>query len=454
VAIDKRVASAAEAVGDIPDGVRLGIGGFGPSRTYAALIPALLARGTKDLRVVANSVGGNANSIWTLLENHRIKHITVSISRGADEYIRSGEIGIELVPQGTLVERLRAGGSGIAAFYTRTGYGTRVAEGKDVRWFDGRPYLLEEGITLDYAFIRADRADRFGNVSFRGVGSNLNPSMAKSAKVVIVEAREVVEGWLEPDTVDLPGVFVSRVIQQAPEPVPFPRTRRGGVDVDVPVQYDGRPGWTRRQMAAVAAELLPEGACVNLGLGIPTLVSNFTKGRDIVTHAENGMLGAGEDATEQDYEQDVYNAASGYVHLDPGAAFFDSLTSFEMVRGGKVDVVILGALQVDGQGDLANWATADRQGGTIGGAMDLAAGGATLVVMMPHLANDGSQKLVERCSYPLTGIGCVDVVVTDLCVLRRTGGRFRLEAVAPGFTAGEIAGLTEMTFDVPGDVPG
>ncbi|HKE64479.1 MAG TPA: 3-oxoacid CoA-transferase subunit A [Micromonosporaceae bacterium] len=446
--IDKRVASAADAVADIPDGAVLGIGGFGPSRTYQGLIPALLERGTKDLCIVANSVGGNPNSIWTLLENHRIAHITVSISRGADDFIRTGEIGIELVPQGTLVERLRAGGSGIAAFYTRTGYGTRVAEGKDVRWFDGEPYIMERGLSLDFAFIRAHRADRFGNVSFRGVGRNLNPAMAKAARVVIVEAQHVVDA-LAPEEIDLPGVFVTRVLQQAPEVVPFPKVRRGGADIDTAVTYDGRPGWTRREMARVAAELLPEPSYVNLGLGIPTLVSNFTKGRDIVTHAENGMLGAGEDATADDYDQDVYNAASYYVHLDHGASFFDSVTSFEMVRGGKVDFVILGALQVDSYGSLASWATADRHGGTIGGAMDLAAGGAQLMVMMTHLTNDKQHKLVRRCAYPLTGVGCVDYVVTDLCVLHRIDSRFTVVRVAPGFTAEEIESMTEMPVTCP-----
>jgi 3-oxoacid CoA-transferase len=449
MAINKVLASAAEAVADIPDGARLGIGGFGPSRTYAALIPALLQRGTKDLRIVANSVGGNVNSVWTLLENHRISHIMVSISRGADEYIRSGEIGLELVPQGTLVERLRAGGSGIAAFYTRTGYGTRVGAGKDVRWFDGAPYILERGLTLDYAFIRADRCDRFGNVAFRGVGRNLNLSMAKSARVVIVEAAHVVDA-LDPDEVELPGVFVSRVIRQAPEIVPFPKTRRGGADIDTAIEYDGRTGWTRREMAQVAAALLPEPSYVNLGLGMPTLVSNFIQGRDIVAHSENGMLGAGQDATPQDYDQDVYNAGSGYVRLEPGASFFDTMTSFEMVRGGRVDFVVLGALQVDELGNLANWATADRYGGTIGGAMDLAAGGASLMVMMTHLAADGGQKLVRRCSYPLTGQGCVDFVVTDLCVLRFAAGRFVLVQAAPGFSADDIARRTELSFDVAG----
>ncbi|HEY7175496.1 MAG TPA: 3-oxoacid CoA-transferase subunit A [Micromonosporaceae bacterium] len=441
--IDKRVALAADAVADIPDGAALGIGGFGPSRTYQALIPALLERGTKDLRVVANSVGGNPNSIWTLLENHRISHITVSISRGADEFIRSGEIGIELVPQGTLVERLRAGGSGIAAFYTKTGYGTRVAEGKDVRWFEGEPYIMECGLELDFAFVRAHRADRYGNVSFRGVGRNLNPAMAKAARVVIVEAEHVVEA-LDADEIDLPGIFVTRVVQQAAEIVPFPTVRRGGADIDTPVRYDGKAGWTRREMAGVAAELLPEPSYVNLGLGIPTLVSNFTEGRDIVTHAENGLLGAGEDATPDDYDQDIYNAGSYYVHLDGGASFFDSVTSFEMIRGGKVDFVILGALQVDSYGSLASWATADRHGGTIGGAMDLAAGGAQLMVMMPHLTNDKDQKLVRRCTYPLTGVGCVDYVVTDLCVLHRVDGRFVVQRVAPGFNFDEVAALTEM----------
>ncbi|HEY1823247.1 MAG TPA: 3-oxoacid CoA-transferase subunit A [Trebonia sp.] len=449
MAINKVFSSAAEAVSDIPDGARLGIGGFGPSRVYAALIPALLERGSKDLRIVANSVGGNVNSVWTLLENHRISHITVSISQGADSYISSGEIGIELVPQGTLAERLRAGGSGIAAFYTRTGYGTPIAEGKDVRWFDGEPYVLERGITLDFAFIRAHRADRFGNVSFRGVGHNLNPAMAKGARVVIAEVEQVVDA-LAPEEVDLPGIFVTRVVEQVPDAVPYPKARRGGADIDQAASYDGKPGWTRREMARVAAALLPEPGYVNLGLGMPTLVSNFIKGRDIVAHSENGMLGVGQDATADDYDQDVYNAGSGYVRLEPGASFFDSVTSFEMVRGGRVDFVVLGALQVDELGNLANWATANRHGGTIGGAMDLAAGRASLMVMMTHLAPGGAQKLVRRCDFPLTGRGCVDVVVTDLCVLRRTADRFTLTQAAPGFTPQEVARLTELTFDIPG----
>jgi 3-oxoacid CoA-transferase len=444
---DKVTASAADAVADIPDGARLGIGGFGPSRTYQGLIPALLAQGARDLRVVANSIGGNPNSIWTLLEADRISHVTVSISRGADEYIRSGAIGIELVPQGTLVERLRAGGAGIAAFYTRTGYGTKVAEGKEVRWFGGEPHILEQAIELDYAFIRARRADRFGNVAFHGVGPNLNPSMAKSAKVVIVEATEIVD-VLDPEEVDLPGVFVTRIIHQAPELVPYPKVRRGGADIDKPNIYLDKPAWTRREMAQVAASLLPDSCYVNLGLGIPTLVSNFTTERGIVIQSENGMLGVGEDATPEDYDQDVYNAASWYVRRADGASFFDSVTSFEMIRAGKLDYVVLGALQVDAQGDLANWATANRAGGTIGGAMDLAASRSTLIVMMPHLANDGSQKLVHRCTFPLTGVSCVDLVVTDLCVLRRSSGAFRVERIAPGFSGADLSALTEMPFEV------
>ena len=353
VTINKVYPSAAAAVADIPDGARLGVGGFGPSRVYAALIPALLERGVKDLRIVANSVGGNPNSVWTLLEttgsatspcpSPREPTTTSARARSASSWCRRARW-----PNGC------AGGSGIAAFYTRTGVGTPVAEGKDVRWFDGVPYLLERSLTLDFAFIRAHRADRFGNMSFRGSGGTSTrpwPGRPRGRR----RGEQVVDE-LDPDQVDLPGIFVNRVVEQAPVPArsrspPGRRRHRPGRDLPRPARLD------RREMAQVAAAMLPEPSYVNLGLGIPTLVSNFIKGRDIVAHAENGMLGVGEDATADGFDQDVYNAASYYVHREPGASFFDTLTSFEMVRGGRVNYVVLGALQVDELGNIANWAT-------------------------------------------------------------------------------------------------
>jgi 3-oxoacid CoA-transferase len=212
--------------------------------------------------------------------------------------------------------------------------------------------------------------------------------------------------------------------------------------------YNDKPAWTRTEIARIAAGLLPEPAYVNLGLGMPTLISDHIAGRDIVLHAENGILGYGELATAENFDADLYNAGSQFVTLAPGSSFFDSVTSFEMIRGGHVNVVALGAFQVDEEANIANWTTPDMVGGAIGGAMDLVASGATVMVLMAHCERNGAPKLVHHCNLPVTGVACVDIVVTDLCVLRRHEGRFRLEQVAPGFTADEIAALTEMEIDL------
>jgi 3-oxoacid CoA-transferase len=170
----------------------------------------------------------------------------------------------------------------------------------------------------------------------------------------------------------------------------------------------------------------------------------------VILHAENGVLGYGQMLTEEkDIDPDIYNAAGQFVALKPGASFFDSVTSFEIARSGLLDAVVLGAYQVSGSGDLANWSVPDRPGGGIGGAMDLAVGARQVIAMLEHLDSAGRPKLVETCSYPLTAPGCVDVVVTDLALLRRTPqGRFRLDEVARGFTAEEVLALTDMRVEV------
>jgi 3-oxoacid CoA-transferase len=449
MAVNKIATSAAAAVGDIPDGARIAIAGFGNSHHYPTLMPALIEHGAKELTVVANSLGARTHSLATLIENRRVAHLIVSFTTRAEEPIAAGEITYELVPQGTLVERMRAGGAGIAAFYTRTGVGTPIGEGKESREFDGETYLMEQALTVDYSLIRARRADRFGNLQFRGVGRNFNLGFAKGGRIVIAEVDEIVDGELDPNDVGLPGIFVTRVVRQLePTEVEFPRSRPGR-DKDEPLVYNEKPGWTRSQVAEVAAALLPEPSYVNLGLGMPTLMSNYVAGRDVVLHAENGALGYGEEATAEDFDPDVSNAGGGYVHLHPGASFFDSVASFEMIRSGKVGVVALGGLQVDEDANLANWTTANRVGGGIGGAMDLAAGGGMVMVLMSHRGSNGEQKLVKSCTYPLTGVACVDLVVTDLAVLRRVDGAFVLDRVAPGFTPEEVADLSEMRIVIP-----
>jgi 3-oxoacid CoA-transferase len=197
-------------------------------------------------------------------------------------------------------------------------------------------------------------------------------------------------------------------------------------------------------MAEKAAGLLPESSYVNLGLGIPTLVANYLGVRDISLHGENGILGYGPPVTGGAADFYVHDAGGTYVAYRPGASYFDSVTAFEMVRAGKIDVVVLGAYQVDAAGNVANWATADQVGGGIGGAMDLVASGRTVMVVMEHRDSRDRAKLVASCTYPLTGARCVEIVVTDLAVLRRVDGKFRIEEVAPGFSNEEVAALSEM----------
>jgi 3-oxoacid CoA-transferase len=446
--MDKLMASPADAISDLPDGAAVAISCFGPSAgAPVSLLAALAERGTTDLCLVANSIPPAGQ---VLIEAGRVRHLIVSFtarpggSSPAEERIRAGELTFELVPQGTLVERLRAAGAGLAAIYTPTGLGTPIAHGKELRYFEGRPYLLESAIPVDYAFIAAHRADRDGNVEFRGANQHFGPSFAKAARVAVVEVEEVVDtGEIPPERIGLPGIFVSRVVRATvPNIAPKHGPRRR--DVEVPRSYNGKPGWTRPQMAELAAALVPDGSYVNLGLGIPSYLSSCMRDRDIVLHGENGILGYGDIVPDDQIYPDVFNASGFPVTPASGISYFDSVTAFEMVRGGRVDVVVLGAYQVDAEGSFANWQTPDMQGGGIGGAMDLVASGRTVMVMMEHRDSHDRPKVVQRCSYALTGKACVDILVTDLALFRRRNGLLVVQQVAPGFTAQEVMALTDL----------
>ncbi len=452
--MDKVYASPQQAIADIPDGATIAIAGFSVGHRFAtSLILALRDQGTRDLCVVCNSLGDpSAQRGQILAENRQIRKLIAAFSvragtpTASEDQIAAGDMEVELVPQGILVERCRAGGSGIPAFYSPTGIGTALAEGREVREFDGKPHVLEHAIRVDYAFLRGYRADRLGNVQFRGGSQNFNPSFAKSARVAIVEVDEVVEpGGIPPELVDLPGIFVSRVVKttQTQNAKAWRRPERR--PADQARLYNGKPALTRAGIAKRAAALVKEGTYVNLGVGIPTMVSNHLQERDVILHAENGVLGYGRMVTgEEEIDPDIYNAAGQFVALQPGASFFDSVTSFEMARGGWIDTVILGAYEVDQSGSVANWSTADAKRGGIGGAMDLLSGRCELIIVMEHTDSKGRPKLRRKCTYPLTAKGCVNYVVTDLALLRWDGDRFVLDEVAPGFSAEEVIALTEM----------
>jgi 3-oxoacid CoA-transferase len=460
--MNKIYPSPQEAIADIPDGATIAIAGFGVAHRFAtSLIVALRDRGTKDLTIVCNSLGDpGATRGQILAENNQVKKLIAAFSiragtpTAAEAQIAAGKMEVELVPQGILVERCRAGGAGIPAFYSPTGVGTAIAEGKEVRMFDGRLHVLEKAIRVDYAFLRGYRADRLGNVQLRGGSQNFNPSFAKAARVAIVEVDEIVEpGEIPPELVTLPGIFVSRVVKTTDTTNPRAWRRPERRPADKPRFYHGKPALTRAGIAKRAAGLIRDGTYVNLGVGIPTMVSNYLQGRDVILHAENGILGYGRMvSTEDEIDPDIYNAAGQFVALNPGASFFDSVTSFEMARGGWIDTVILGAYEVDQYGNVANWSTTDAKRGGIGGAMDLLSGRAELIIVMEHCDSRGRPKLRRECTYPLTGRACVDYVVTDLALLRRDRDRFVLAEVAPGFTPEEVIAFTEMEIRVSPDV--
>ncbi|WAU81172.1 CoA transferase subunit A [Streptomyces sp. Qhu-G9] len=237
--MDKVVASAAEAVADVPDGASLAVGGFGLSGIPGALIQALHDAGVTELDVVSNNCGAGESGLAVLLASGRIARVTGSYIGGNKEFARQylgGEIELELIPQGTLAERLRAGGCGIPAFYTPAGVGTQVADGglpwrydggggvavaspaKEVRDFDGAAHVLERGITTDFALVRAAKGDRHGNLVFNKSARNFNPLAAMAGRITIAEVEELVEpGAIDPDHVHLPGIFVQRVVVLSPE---------------------------------------------------------------------------------------------------------------------------------------------------------------------------------------------------------------------------------------------
>lgn len=451
--MDKAIPTPQQAIADIADGATIAIAGFSVGHRFAtSLILALRDKGTKNLCIVCNSLGDpGAERGQILAENKQVRKLIAAFSvrpgtpTSSEDQITAGEMEVELVPQGILVERCRAGGAGIPAFYSPTSVGTDIANGKETREFDGKTHVLERAIHLDYAFLRGYRADRLGNVQFRGGSQNFNPSFAKAAQVAIVEVDEIVEpGVIPPELIDLPGIFVSRVVKttQVVDGKAWRRPERR--PSDKPRLYNGKPALTRAGIAKRAAALVKDGTYVNLGVGIPTMVSNYLQSRDVILHAENGVLGYGEMVTGDDVDPDVYNAAGQFVSLKPGASFFDSVTSFEMARGGHIDTVILGAYEVDQTGSVANWSTADAKRGGIGGAMDLLSGKGDLIIVMEHADSKGRPKVKKKCAYPLTGKCCVNYVVTDLALLHWQDGKFILEEVAPGFTAEEVMKLGEM----------
>ena len=457
--------SARDAVADIPDGASILVHSFGPPQAWPTdCLLALAERGVKDLAIICNTPAGGPTSLNILADKQQIRKLICSyvgspaIPTAISEMVKAGEIALEMVPQGTLIERVRAGGAGLAGLFTPTGVGTPIAAGKEERIFDGKRYVFERALTADFALLQAHQADPVGNLTYRRGMRNFAPGFAMAAKTTIAEVKEIVPlGAIDPEEVVTPGIFVDRIVKTTTQlDIGVLRVILQAVgrvaDMEGRALSDGGPtGLPADLMALKAATLLRRCEYVNLGLGLPTMVSNYIADRDVTLHAENGILGYGGFPAEGEEDIDLYNASGQFITQLPGTAYFDSTVSFAMARSGRVSTVILGAFEVAQNGDLANWSTPRGSGG-IGGAMDLAAGGARVIALCYHREKNGRSKLVARLSYPPTALGCVTSVVTDLAWIDVDADGFLLRELAPGLSVDDVKAATAAPLRVAGDV--
>jgi 3-oxoacid CoA-transferase len=430
------------------DGMTISAGGFGLCGIPENLILAIRDSGVKNLTFVSNNAGVDDFGLGLLLQTRQIKKMISSyVGENAifEKQFLDGELELELTPQGTLAEKLRAGGAGIPAFYTRTGYGTLLTEKKEKKVFNGREYVLEESITTDLAIVKAWKADTLGNVVFRYTANNFNEVCAKAAKVSIVEVEEIVEaGELDPHCIHLPSIYVDRIFkgEHFEKRIEQKTVRSGGISAK---GFNERREW----MAKRVTKELKDGMYVNLGIGMPTLVANFVpEDINIILHSENGLLGIGPFPEEKDVDADLINAGKQTITYVTGAAFFDSSESFAMVRGGHIDLSVLGGMQVSQKGDLANWMIPGKMIKGPGGAMDLVSGVKKLVVMMEHCDKKGNPKILKECSLPVTGLSVVDMLVTDLGVFEIDENGLTLIEISPFATLDEIKEKTGCEFKV------
>ncbi|KAF9884119.1 hypothetical protein FE257_002291 [Aspergillus nanangensis] len=478
-AASKLFKNADEAVADLQSGSTILSSGFGLCGVAETLISAIHRRGVENLHTltaVSNNAGApGKGGLSTLTRAGQVDRLILSFlgnNKALEKKYLTGNIAIELCPQGTLAERIRAGGAGIPAFFTPTGAHTLLQQGdipvrvnesgkvlergksRETRVFNGKTYLMETALTGDVAIIRAWKADAAGNCVFRYTTKAFGPIMAKAATLTIVEAENIVPvGSIDPNDVDLPGIFVDRIVP-ATDDKNIELMKLRSTEDDSAVKSEQSPALIQRNtIAKRAAKELKQGYYVNLGVGIPTLAPSFLpEDVKVWVQSENGILGMGPYPTEDEVDPDIINAGKETVTLVPGASTFDSSESFGMIRGGHVDVSILGALQVGANGDLANYMIPGKVFKGMGGAMDLISNPekTKIVVATSHTAKDGSPKIVSKCSLPLTGANCVSTIITDLCVFQvdRVKGELLLTELAPGVEVEEVMSKTGAKFTV------
>ena len=441
--------TAEEAANLVKNGDTLLVGGFGMTGNPVHLLHAIAKTATKELTYIGNNVGEPNLGGGRMLRQGQIKKAIGSFFTSNPEAVAAaqlGKIAFELIPQGSLAEAIRAGGAGIGGFYTPTAAGTMLADGNEVREINGRLHTFVPAIHGNVALIRAWRADTAGNLVYRMTENNFNKAIATAADLVIAEVEEIVPvGTLKSEDIHTPCAYVDYLVQAHTtlEELGSSASIDNGTKKSDPM---------RMQIARRALAELRSGDVVNLGVGIPTLVADLISPKQgIIMHTENGMLGVGpapEAGGAMDYP---VNAGKIPVTALSGSSYFDSADSFAMIRGGHIDVAIMGGLQVDETGNLANWAVPGKPLLGVGGAMDLASGAKRLIVTMTHTNRRGDPKIVPQCTLPLTAVGKVSMIITELAVFTFENGKLELIELMPGKSLEEVSKKTTAKFIFPND---
>lgn len=484
---DKIVFSVDDALAGLRSGMSLAVGGFGTTGNAFVLLDGIVDSGVTDLEVYSNNPGSLTKNglvgLGKLFDARQVRKFTGSFigfnSVFENQYL-TGEVEVHLTPQGTLAEKMRAGGAGIPAFYTPTGAGSMVSEGglptvygkngevievsqpKETRSFsnhgEDREYVLEESVRTDFAIVRAWKADAEGNLVFRRTAQNFNPDAAMCGRVTVVEAEEIVPvGLLQPEEIHLPGIFVDRVLpltheQRETKPVEVVTIRDTHQTASAPEPHEEKKaeiGWNRTDLVRRAALELSDGEYVNLGIGLPTQVPDYIpEGVDVTLQSENGLLKTGPYPRYFEFDPDTINAGKETVTVRPGGSVFGSSLSFAMIRGGHINTAILGAFEVNEHGDIANWAIPGKKIRGMGGAMDLVEGAETVIALMEHLAPEGTSRVKKVCSYPLTAKRAVDRLITSFAVFEINDEGLTVTELAPNVTLDFLRENTEPDFTV------
>lgn len=428
------------------DGQVIGMGGFGVVGIPENGVLAMIERKLKNLRIVSNIAGIADWGIGLLLQHNQVVEMNASYvgeNPVFEKLYLKGGISLNMIPQGSLAERCRIGSSGISAVYVKAGVGTYVETGgfpmklgkdgksiaqvtrpREKRTFeDGREYLLEEALRVDYSMIKAWKADKYGNLRFRKTARNFNPDMAGFGDIVIAEVEEIVDE-LPAEQVHYPGCFIDRIYKA---PHVYRKVERLKFR-DVPASpkssqksKEETKNIRRQRIATRAVKELTDGMYCNLGIGIPVAVANSVIGKvDVELQGENGIVGMGPYPKKGDEDPDLINAGKETITEAIGHSHNRSSDAFGMMRGEHLHMTMLGSLQVSENADIANWIIPGQKVKGMGGAMDLVTCGSRVVVVMEHVGPGGTPKFMPQCTIPLTGKSCVSILITDMvkqCVI-------------------------------------